>query len=78
MPRAVLDVVPPAVLTELVSGLAGTMAVVTGIFARSARAWAVLREMPPDRIEWVTAIGFAFGAVVTILIVCLDLFWEQA
>jgi hypothetical protein len=72
MPLAVLIFALSAVLTEFISGIAGSMVVVTGVAAGSARAWAVLRKSPHERIEWMTAVGFALGAVFTIAIVCID------
>lgn len=64
---------PVALLTELVSNFAGTMAAVTGMAAGSARALAVLQKLPPERIESTTAVGFVLGATATIAIVCIDL-----
>lgn len=63
---------PLAILTEFVSDFAGLTAVVTGVVAGSARAWAVLRKLPRHRIEWMTAAGFAFGAFLAIATVCID------
>lgn len=62
-----------AVLTEVVSSFAATMAAVTGLGAASARSLAVLWKLPSERIESVTAVGFLFGATGTIAIVCIDL-----
>ena len=72
MPFIALVTAPAAVLTEFVSSFAGTMVVVTGAVAGSARAWAVLRRPSHERIEWMTAAGFAWGATGTLLLVCID------
>jgi hypothetical protein len=65
-------VVPLAVLTEVVSSFAETMVVVTGMFAGSARAWAVLTKSSREQIESTTAVGFGLGAGVTIFVVCIN------
>jgi hypothetical protein len=61
-----------ATLAEFASGSAGTIMVVTAGFAGFARAGAVLRKLPDKRIEWATAVGFATGAAITLLLVCVD------
>jgi len=72
MSLAVPDISTLAALTELVSTSAGTVVVITGAFAGSARASAVLRRLPPDRVEWMTAVGFVGGVAATILLVIVD------
>jgi hypothetical protein len=72
MPVAVPDVVAFATLTELASSSAGTIVVITGAFAAFARAGAVLKRSPPERVERITAAGFAIGAAATLSIVCVD------
>ena len=68
-----LDFIPLAgVLVEAISGIAGTLVVVTGLSAGAFRAWAVLRKSLPDEVEWATAAGFAVGAAFGALIVALD------
>jgi mannose/fructose/N-acetylgalactosamine-specific phosphotransferase system component IIC len=70
-----LTAIPIAVLMEFVSKVAGTLLAVAGAFAGCLRAWAVLTRQSPDRIEWVTALGSACGAMLAILIVVIDLTW---
>ena len=72
MPVGLIDIVTFATLTELASDGAGTIVVITGAFAASARAGAVLWREPPERVEWITAAGFAVGAVATLCFVCVD------
>jgi hypothetical protein len=72
MPLVALATGPSAVLTELVSSFAGTIAVVTAAVAGFARAWAVLRRFPHEQTEWMTAAGFVGGAIVTLFLVCID------
>ena len=70
------DWLPLALLLEFVSNLGGSLLVVTGALAGALRAWAVLTESPPDRIEWMTALGFAIGAMRMILFVFVDEVWR--
>jgi hypothetical protein len=65
-----------AVVTEIVSSFAGAIVVMTGTFAGCARALAVLKELPRDRVEWMTAIGFVMGMAVTLLLVVVDVALE--
>jgi len=46
--------------------------VVTGIFAGALRSLAVLGEAAPERIEWMTAVGFATGVAFATLLLLLD------
>ena len=46
--------------------------VVTGIFAGALRSLAVLGEAPSERIEWMTATGFAIGVGFATLLLLLD------
>ena len=64
--------VPLAVLMEFVSDVSGMLLVITGAVAGCFRTWAVLIEIPADRLEWITALGFAAGAISAILIVFID------
>jgi hypothetical protein len=57
---------------EFVSRFGGTLLVVTGVFAGAFRSWAVLTELPPVRIEWMTALGFTVGGILTILFVVAE------
>jgi len=59
-------------LTELVTNIAGTIVVVTGVVAGSARTWAVLAEGSHDRVERMTAVGFVVGAAITLCLVVID------
>jgi hypothetical protein len=61
-----------ATLTALAAGSAGTVVVITGVLAGCFRAAAVLWRSSLDRVEWLTAIGFACGVILTILFVCVD------
>jgi phage-related minor tail protein len=61
MSLVVLSTVPFAVLTELVSSIAGTIVGVAGVIAGSTRAWAVLRKEPHEQVERMTAAGFVVG-----------------
>jgi hypothetical protein len=45
----------------------------TGIFAGAMRALAILRGSPSERVEWMTAAGFAGGFAFGILLFALDL-----
>lgn len=67
---------PRALLLEFVSDLGGSLLVVTGVLAGSFRTWAVLTKLPPVRIEWMTALGSAFGAMLMILFVVADQIWR--
>jgi hypothetical protein len=69
---ATTHIVTLATLTEVVSRSAGTTVVITGALAGCARAGAVLRRLPADRVEWMTAIGFMSGVLATLLLVCVD------
>ena len=65
--------IPQAVLMEFVSEVAGTLVVVAGVFAGCLLAWAVLTRQSSEQVEWVTALGTAFGAMLAILVVFIDL-----
>jgi hypothetical protein len=68
-----LDFIPFAgVVVEAISGIAGDARRCNGLSAGALRAWAVLREFAPDRVEWATAAGFAAGAAFGAVIVALD------
>jgi hypothetical protein len=73
---AVLRISLPGLITEFVSGIAGTVVVMTGTLAGCARAWAILRRFPPERVELITAAGVVFGAVAAILFVFIDVILE--
>jgi hypothetical protein len=62
--------------SEAVLGAIETMAIVTGVFAAGARALAILKGFPPDRVEWMTAAGFAVGVVAAISIFVFGAVWD--
>jgi membrane associated rhomboid family serine protease len=63
-------------LTDLVSGAAGVVVVLSGVIAGIARAYAVLIGASPDRIERATAIGFLIGAALAALLLFGNLLSE--
>lgn len=67
---------PVGALLDLVSGIGGTLVVSTGLVAGAMRAFAILRGFPAERIEWMTAAGFAGGVVVASLILMLDVVFD--
>jgi hypothetical protein len=60
-------------ILEAVSGAIGTLLVSTGFVAGALRSLAVLRRYPAERVEWVTAAGFAGGLVLVLVIYAVDL-----
>ncbi len=60
---------------EVVSGVAGTLIVSTGLFAGASRAAAILTRRPDHQIEWLTAAGFVAGLALGAIILGLDLFF---
>jgi len=60
-------------VVNLISGAAGTMLVSTGLLAGVMRALAVLRRIPGERVELLTAAGFIAGLAFGTLILVLDL-----
>jgi hypothetical protein len=67
---------PLAFVLDVVSDLGGSLLIVTGVLAGAFRSWAVLIELPPDRIEWMTAFGFGVGVFATILSVLVEQVWR--
>ncbi|HEY5708558.1 MAG TPA: hypothetical protein VIS51_04120 [Solirubrobacterales bacterium] len=65
-----------APLTDLVSGAAGVVVVLSGVFAGIARAYAVLCGADPDRVERATAVGFLVGAALAVVLLIGDLMWS--
>jgi stage V sporulation protein SpoVS len=61
------------VVVEVVSGMAGIMAVSTGLVAGAMRAVAILKGFPPERVEWMTAAGFVGGFAAGALVLAFDL-----
>ena len=62
--------------SQVVSRAFETIAIVTGVFAAGARAFAILNGYPPDRVEWMTAAGFAAGTVVAVGLFTLGRAWS--
>jgi hypothetical protein len=74
MARVSLDSPPIAgIVVELVSEVAGTMLVSTGLLAGVMRALSILRRSPAEQVELLTAAGFAGGLAFGTLILVLDL-----
>jgi hypothetical protein len=63
-------------LTDLVSGAAGVVVVLSGVFAGIARANAVLIGASPGQVERATAVGFLAGATLAVLLLIGDLLWR--
>jgi hypothetical protein len=76
MSLLVPHVLPLAFVLDVVSDLGGSLLVVTGVLAGAFRSWAVLVELPSDRIEWMTALGFGAGVFATILSVLVEQAWR--
>jgi hypothetical protein len=60
------------IFLDIVSRTGGTMVVSTGLVAGAMRALAILRGFQTERIEWMTAAGFAGGIVLAGLILLID------
>jgi hypothetical protein len=67
-----LEIPLAGIVIELVSGVAGTMILLTGLLAAAFRAFAILAESQPERVEWLTAVGFLSGLVFSALFLALD------
>jgi hypothetical protein len=65
----------PTTLTDFISGGAGVVLALSGVFAGIARAYAVLGRASPDRVERATALGFLVGAILALLLLFADLAW---
>jgi hypothetical protein len=63
-------------LTDLVSGVAGVVVVLSGVFAGIARAYAVLAGATPSQVERATAVGFLTGAILAVLLLVGELLWR--
>jgi hypothetical protein len=63
-------------LTDLVSGAAGVVVVLSGVFAGIARAYAVLIGASPGQVERATAVGFLVGATLAVVLLIGDLLWR--
>jgi hypothetical protein len=63
-----VSVVPSSTgtLTDFISGAAGVVVVLSGVFAGIARAYAVLIGAEPKEIERATAAGFVVGTVLAV------------
>jgi hypothetical protein len=75
MPWALFRLPIAGTFTELVSGAAGTVVVLTGLCAGGARACAILLSLPQERVEWMTALGFVVGVAIALLIILVDVAW---
>jgi stage V sporulation protein SpoVS len=70
-----LSLRPPStagIFLDLVSRAGGAVVVSTGLVAGAMRALAILRGFAAERIEWMTAAGFAGGIVLAGLILVID------
>jgi hypothetical protein len=54
----------PTSITELVSGAAGLIAVVSGLVAAATRSVTILGGLSAETIDRLTAVGFLVGAVL--------------
>lgn len=72
MPLNLLEVPLAGVVIDVVSGTLGMMLLVTGAVAGMLRAGAVLAASEPERVEWLTAAGFAGGVAIALLVLALD------
>lgn len=61
------------VLLEFIARTGGTLVLATGFIAGVMRALAILGRFETDRVEWMTAAGFAGGAAIGTLALVLDL-----
>jgi len=60
------------VVLEVVSGIAGTTILLTGLLAAAFRTFAVLAKAQPERVEWLTAYGFLSGLLFAGVLLALD------
>jgi hypothetical protein len=60
------------VVVDIVTDVAGTMIVLTGLIAGAFRAGAVLAKATPERVESMTALGFLWGVVMTGVLLAMD------
>jgi hypothetical protein len=67
-----LEIPLAGIVIDLVSGVAGTMILLTGLLAAAFRTFAVLVESPSERLEWLTAMGFLSGLTFAALLLALD------
>lgn len=67
-----LDIPIAGVVIEVVSDVAGTIIVLTGLLAAGLRTVAVLTKSSPERVEWLTAIGFLSGVMWAAVFLALD------
>jgi hypothetical protein len=61
------------VFVEAISRIAATVVFATGLAASVLRAFAILKGFEAERVEWMTAVGFAVGVVLSALIFGFDL-----
>jgi hypothetical protein len=60
---------------EFVSGAAGAIILITGVVTGGTRALAILLGETPSQVEWMTAVGFAVGIAISLVVFALDLLW---
>jgi hypothetical protein len=60
------------IVIDLVSDVAGTMILLTGLVAAASRTFAVLAGSPPEKVELFTALGFLGGVAVSAILLALD------
>lgn len=68
MPIPVSEIPIAGVGIDVVTNVAGTMIVLTGLLAAALRAGAVLAKSPPERVEMQTALGFFWGMAMAMVI----------
>jgi len=66
------DVPIAGVVIDVVSDVAGTSILLTGLMAAGLRAMAVLTNASPQRVEWLTAIGFLSGMFFAAVFLAMD------
>ncbi|HEX5929640.1 MAG TPA: hypothetical protein VFY48_09625 [Solirubrobacterales bacterium] len=60
------------VVLDVVSNIAGTTILLTGLLAAAFRTFAVLVKAQPERVEWATAYGFLSGTLFAGALLALD------
>lgn len=72
MPILAPKILVAGVVIDVVTNVAGTMIVLTGLFAAALRAGAVLAKSPSERVEMQTALGFFWGMAMAMMLLALD------
>jgi hypothetical protein len=73
MPIYASQIPVAAAIVDGVANVAGTMLALTGLLAAALRAGAVLAKSPPEKVEWLTALGFLWGLMMALVSLVLDL-----